>query len=222
MAWTTALTDLRTLLSDGATDKLRYRKRMLNPINGTNTRFKTFEFRRLTNFKTEASLILGVFKNSLRLSEVTDISADFPEVGEVALATAPVDGDVLEASYYAQWFTDTELTGFLRSAAEWLQVGTDANSVPPGLQPAGKYYAAQEAYHKMASRWAELQSETFRLEDAPAGETKTPVEYYRMLALDAQKKSTQLRDDFYSRSGQQLAPLFGVVAGNVPRIPPNV
>jgi hypothetical protein len=190
-------------------------------VNGTNLIFKTFEFRRVTNLKTQVGPSLGVFVDGVRLSEVTGITSDDPAVGEVILTAAPLDGSVVEATYYSQWFLDAELDAFLRSATEWLQLGSDPTNIPGGLQPAAKYYAAQEAYHKLCSRWAEMQSETFRFEDSPSGETKTPVDYYRALANDARIKSEKLRNDYYSRSGQQLAPLFASIPGAVPRVQPK-
>ena len=40
MSWLLPVEDLRSELSDGATDKLRYKKRVLNRVDGTNVRFK--------------------------------------------------------------------------------------------------------------------------------------------------------------------------------------
>lgn len=50
MSWTTAASDLRTSLSDNSKDKHCYRKSVFGELNGTNTRFKTLEFRRINNF----------------------------------------------------------------------------------------------------------------------------------------------------------------------------
>lgn len=220
MSWTTAKADLRNLLSDGATDKLRYRKKILGRVDGVNTVFKTLEKRRLTNFKTETSANLGVFIEGVRLNEATEISADNAEVGEVTLVTAPTNGQFVEASYYLQWFLDAELDVFLLQAAQWLGFES-ADSIAPGLRPAATYYAAQEAYHKLAVRWSESLSEDFRLEDAPNEKCATPVQMYRQLAEDAKKKSVELRDQFYSGKGQEQKPSFRSLVGAVPRIVPQ-
>lgn len=216
MAWPTSNSDLRTLLSDGPTDKLRYRKKFVDQVDGVNTTFKTLEMRRLTNFVTNTDPTFGVFVNGVGVPVVSDV----PDVGQTVLVTAPVNGAYVEATYYIQWFLDTELTLFLTQAAQWLGFLTP-DQIPPGLQPSATYYGAQEAYHKLALRWAETLSETFRLEDAPSDRTKTPVDNYRMMASDAKKKSVELRDQFYSGKGQEKKPLTASLLGGVGRIVPR-
>lgn len=221
MPWLTANSDVRSLLNDGPTDHRAYRKRVLNRLDGTNKRFKTEEWRRLSNFKTDAGPAIGVFKNGVRLDQATEINSDDVEIGEFEVTTAPVDGDILECTYYFQWFLDTEIDGFLRKAVEWLNLGTDPDNVPPGLQPAASYYAVQEAYHKLCSKYASLESHQFRLEDAPDPKTKTPVDYYRMLANDARKKAEELRKGYYEGAGEQYAANFASIPGAVPRVQPK-
>lgn len=217
MSWTTATVDLRRQLSDGATDRHRYRKRLLGEINGTNKSFKTLEFRRISNFTTAAAP-LGVYKNGVRLALV-DIAADYPDSGEVELLAAPVDGDVLEASYYVQWFLDSELDDFLVKAMNWLGLGSTVANLEEGLRPAALKYAAAQGYMKLAVRFAEAMSETFRLEDAPSDKVKTPAEQFAKFADMFTKEAEKLRDDFYKRQGQSNAPLFAVVQGNTRHIP---
>ena len=55
MQWSTSVADLRAWLNDGPTDKLVSRKRCLGRIDGSNKIFKTFEFRRVTDFTTATS-----------------------------------------------------------------------------------------------------------------------------------------------------------------------
>jgi len=221
-AWTTASsrTDLRNLLSDNPTDKLRYRKRLIGEQNGTNKRFKSLEFRRITDFKTEASISLGVFVAGARLDPATQIDSDGPEVGEVVLTTAPTNTQRVEGSYYIQWFKDAELDIFLKNAAQWLGLGDAVASVPDGLQPAALYFAAQEAYHKLAARWAEKLSETFRAEDMPKSE-KAAMDSWRSMAKDAKEKSESLRKGFYERNDQAAAPLWGSNYGRVKPVVPR-
>lgn len=211
MSWATAVDDVRRILSDGSKDKLRHRKRVFGKIDGTNTRFKTLEFRRLTTLVGAVAPVGAYVDGSL--AAVT--SDDFSDTGEFVLATAPADGSVVEATYFIQWFLDSEVEGFLTSAANWLTFGVFAD-IPPGLRPAAIHYAAQEAYLKLAVRWAEELSETYRLEDAPSEGAFEIVDKYRQIAMDMHKKSMALRDDFYTRSGKQKQPSFGIIAGNVP------
>lgn len=210
MSWTTANVDIRRILSDGPKDKLRHRKRVFGKIDGTNTKFKTLEFRRLTTLvgavAPEGAYVDGV------LAAVT--SDDFSNTGEFTLTTAPVDGEVVEATYFIQWFLDTEIDGFAQDAANWLGFGL-AVDIPPGLRPAAIHYAAQEAYLKLAVRWAEELSETYRLEDAPSDGAFEVVDKYRQIAMDMHKKSMALRDDYYTRSGKTKQPSFGIIAGAV-------
>lgn len=219
MTWTNPTLDLRTLLSDGTADKHRYRKRVFGEINGTNKSFKTFEFRRVTDFTTATSP-LGIWKDGVYQGSAA-VTSDNIETGDFVLVTAPADGSVLEASYYIQWFTDTEITNFLRLASNWLSLGDDYTVIGSGLRPACLKYAAAEAYQKLSLRWAEHLSENFLLNDAPDEKRMAVVEAYRKQALDYRKEAETVRDDYYSRSGQQKQPLFatsvGRVTDNVPR-----
>ncbi len=205
--WTTALTDLRTLLSDGDADRYAYRKKCFGEVNGTNLSFKTMEFRRVSNFTT-AVTPLGVYVDGVRLPAASATSDDVA-TGEFVLAHAPTNGQSVEATYYYRWFVDTELTTFLTAASEWLGGGTDYTLIQEGLRPAAKYYAAQEAMHKMAARWVERMSEQYLVEDAPDPRNQGVADSYRRLADDYKKKSLELRDQFYTRQGQPLQPLFG-------------
>ena len=220
MSWSDAALNLRTLLSDGQADKHRYRKKVLGVSNSSNVSFKTFEFRRLTNFITNTDASLGVFKTNANvipyvISKLTaaDFAYDNPSTGDFALNTALADGESLEASYFVQWFLDSEINQFLTSACNWLNLGDDFTQLGSGLRPAALKYAAAEAYQKLSLRWAEHLAETFMLNDAPDEKRMSVVEAYRKQALDYRKDAETIRDDFYSRSGQQKQPLFGVVAG---------
>lgn len=216
MLWTTSIVDLRNLLSDGDTDKHRYRKRVFGRLDGVNKTFKTFETRRVTNFTTSVSP-LGVFVDGT----IQVITADDVMVGEFTVTTAPVDGSAIEASYYYRWFTDAEIGIFLKNATQFLGLGADHTLVSDGLQPSALHFAAQEAYQKIALRWAERWSEMYLLEDAPAEGGKDVVDSYRSLAMDMQKKAVMLRDNFYTRQGQNLAPSFSTIRGNIKEVTPR-
>ncbi len=222
MSWTTALSDLKSLLSDGPTDRNAYRKKCFGYVDGSNVSFRSLEFRRVTDFTDPigSAAPLGVYVDGVRVPTASVLSDD-TATGEFSLVNAPVGGQVVEASYYYKWFNDSELTTFLGDASQWLLSDTDYTKIPPGLVPAAKYYAAQEAMHKMAAKWVERLSEQYLVEDAPDRKNQGIADSYRKLANDYKIKSLELRDQYYTRQGQSLQPLFGnnfgAVRDTVPR-----
>lgn len=217
MTWTTARDELRALLGDGPTDKLRHRKRCFGECNGTNVYFKTFEFRRVTDF-TSAAFPLGIWKSGVRLSAAA-IAQDVLASGDFELAVAPIDGDVIEASYYIQWFIDSELDVFLGNASSFLGFDGTISGIPSGLHPAALHYAASEAYQKMAVRWRDWMSDTYRVDDAPKKDDRTATDDFLALAKAMQEKASTLRKNYYQRNDQAEAPLFGSLVGAVRKIP---
>lgn len=214
--WATPEIDLRRTLNDGATDKLRHRKRVFGQANGNNLFFKTLEFRRVTDFTLSASP-LGVFVNNALVSVTTDSL----EVGEFTLGSAPLDGDIVEATYYTQYFLDSELSGFLTDANEWLGDGVNYTLIAEGLRPASLQYSAYLGYQKLAMRFHENLSDTFRLEDSPATKNIEYLTWLNSMADGFLKRAKSLRENFYSRNDQAGAPLFGVASGGVRRNVPN-
>lgn len=215
MSWTTAESDLRTKLSDNATDKHCYRKKIFGELNGVNTRFKTLEFRRLTNFKNDPPGPLGIFLGGVLLTNA-DIADDNPPTGDFSLAVAPPDdGSSLEGSYYSQWFTIEEIQLFLRSACNWLALGDDYVNIQPGLRPAAMAYASAEAYQKLALRWSQMLSEQYMLNDAVEKDRFAIVEAYQRSAKQYRDAAYKDRDDFYARSGQSNIPYAGSINGSV-------
>jgi len=215
MSWTTYIDDMRRLLSDGPKDRLRHRKRVFGQVDGSNVVFKTLEFRRITDFTT-AGAPEGVYVNGVTATVTTDDT----DSGEFVLDTAPVDGDVVEATYYTQWFTDAELTGFIDEAANWLKIGNKTN-MPIGLQPAALHYGLQSAYQKLAIRWAEMLSETYRLEDTPKENVIKMADSYRQAAKDMHTKSMALRDDYYKGAGAQHSQYSRPLLGEIRDVPPR-
>lgn len=222
MSWTTAASDLRTMLSDNSKDKHCYRKKVLGNLDGVNTRFKTLEFRRLQNFKKDTPSTdpdatvppLGVWKNGTLLT-VADIADDYKDTGDFSLVTAPQNTDTLEASYFAQWFTDDEIIQFLRVACNWLALGDDYSNIEPGLRPAALKYGAAEAYQKLSSRWAQMLSEQYLMADAMEKGRFNPVDAWMRSSELARKEAYKTRDDFYGRSGQSNIPFAGSIQGRV-------
>lgn len=216
MSWTTAISDIRMLMSDGPTDKLRYRKRVMGFQNGTNLNFKTFEFRRVTDLTT-ATAPLGVYVDELAVA----VSADDLAIGEFTLAVAPTDGQTLRSTYYIQWFNDDELTEFLTSACETLGFGSDFTQIAEDFRPSAKYYAAGNGYQKLAMYYAMNASEIYQLEDSPVDKQFAPADRFQKLAGQMFDYAIKLRDDVYTRKGQALAPRHQTIVGTVPRVAPN-
>lgn len=216
MAWTTSLADLRRLLNDGPTDKLRWRKRILGQMDGINLTFKTFEMRRVTDFTT-ATGVVGVYLNQTRILNA-GIASDDLEVGEFSLAVAPVDGDVLEATYYTQHFNDSELDEFLVEARNWIGASS-VTDIADGLRPAALSYAAARAYQKLIMRYSDPMAAVYLMQDMPDETRSSFMESMRSAMKDLEKTSKDVRKQFYTRQDQNEQPLFGVVRGVVRKIP---
>jgi hypothetical protein len=212
--WLTGKQDLRIALSDGPTDRYHFRKRVFGELNGSNLRFKTFEFRRITDF----TLSPGVFLNGVLLP-VSSVSTDSILTGEFILTTPPIDGDVLEASYYTQWFLDAELDDFLVDSSRWCLSIDDFTQTPPGLISATKSYACSRAYLKMSQRWRDYVSSVYKVEDAPKDPASGPVSDFIKMAKTFREEAEAQRKEFYKRQDQPLQPLFGIVRGNVRSMP---
>ena len=211
-----AIDDLRNLLGDSDVDKYAYRKKVIGTPNGSIVSFKTLERRRVTDFTTSVAPF-GVYVNDALVS----VSADSTQTGEITLAAAPVDGDDVTASYYYQWFIDSELDQFLKNASQWLGLTSTYINVPDGLVPSALHYAGQEAYHRLANWWQTRLSETYRLEDVPSNKDDSSIKNWLELAKTFEEKALRLRNDYYTRQGQNLQPLFGSIRGSVRDLVPK-
>lgn len=216
MSWLSAVSQLRDQLGDNPKMHLRYRQRVIGRVDGINTTFKTLDFRRVTSFLS-STIPEGVFVSGA--SAV--VASDFPEVGEFTVTVAPPEGEVVEASFYVQWFLDSELEGYLISSAQWLGLGSDWLVIPDGLRPAAKFYASKQAMEQLSLRWSEYLSSTYLMEDAPRPEDKKNLEQYQRLAKLYWDQAESALKNFYTRSGQSLAPSFSSIPGSVRRVAPN-
>lgn len=217
MIWSAAVQDVRMVLSDGPTDKLAYRKKVIGVQNGTNLVFKTFEMRRVSTLVTPTGPV-GVFLDDV-LKTVS--SEDLPSGQFTVASPAPTDGQSLVATYYHQWFTDAEITQFLVSASEWIGFVDNFPNIPEDLRPAAKEYAAFQGYQKLASKWAAHLAETYQLYDAPDEKRFNPVTQYMSIAKQKFEIAVKLRDDVYTRKGQAGAPRSRTLSGTVRDTPPN-
>lgn len=216
MTWTTAEENLRSLLSDGPTDKLQWRKNLLGNPDGENLNFKTFENRRTADLfdETLAPDPQGVFVSGVRITGGTD----YPDIGQIILSVAPEATESIEATYYSQWFIDSELSEFLQTAINWLGTGTVLNT-QEGLRPAALKYAAAEAYQKLALRWAQNFSDVYKMQDQDP--EQRPIQNYMDLSKALRDDATATRDEFYKRQGRALQPLSATVIGKVSGVAPN-
>lgn len=219
MAWPNAILELRQKLSDGDTDKLRAIKRCVGNSDGVNVTFKTFEYRRLTNF-TSGSFPVGVYADGVILPSAA-IASDDLSTGFFALTGAFPAGTVIEATYYLQWFLDAELVNFIISGSLWLGFSEDYTQTPAGLKPSVLSWAAGEAYQKLALRWTEQIADVYQLQGAPKEDTRTPVDYYTKLSKMFFDEALSRRNEYYRRQGQPLQPLFSFVNCPIPPVAPN-
>ena len=222
MSWATPIADLRMKLSDGPTDRLRAYKRVFGDINGSNTIFKTLEYRRITDF-TSATGFLGVYVNGTRLNN-SSIILDDVATGyfQLAASACPSSTDVVECTYYSHYFLDDELSSFLRLACNFLALGDDFNQIPGGLQSAAINYAAAEAYQKLAIRFADKMADVYRLNDLPTEDREKIIIQFKKSSEESRTEAIKLRNDYYeNRQGQALAPLYGFSLGSVVDVPPN-
>lgn len=220
MAWSTtaaAILALRSLIHDGPQDKRALQKKVIGAVDGTNTIFTTFEYRRLTTFTATNAFPLGLYKNGV-LQAAAFCSNDDTASGAFQLAAAPsqTSRDVIAASYFYQWFLDSDLDGFLQNASTWLGFAAATyNANPDGLNAATLRFAAQEAYLALSATYSTRMSEVFKLEDSPSEDILKSVQAFKDMASSYMKEATQLRDDYYTRQGQSKAPLFNLCNGSI-------
>jgi hypothetical protein len=211
------ISDLQVLLSDQPDDRYMYRKRVFGQCDGTNTSFKTFDRRRVTNFTVAATSGEGLYLNSVLIAS-SNVTSDVPETGEFVLSTGstPNDGDILEASYYFQWFDISELDTFLQISSRWLQGFNDYTQTPNQLIDALLKYAAAEAYMKMAQRWRSYMSQEYKVEDAPKDSPTYNTNDFLQLAKNFRAEALASRTEYMqTRQGRALQPLFGSIRGRV-------
>jgi|SRR5271166_375333 len=221
-AWPTpaaAIVALRNILYDGPQDKLAAQKKVFGTVDGVNTIFKTFEYRRLTDF-TLAQFPLGVFLNGAQIDS-SEIDQDDTGSGTFIIdisafpAGLPQSRTSITASYYYQWFVDAELDQFLQDASNWLGQGSTYINLPGGLGPVALRFAAQEAYEALASKYSVRIAQTYQLEDAPSEDILKSIQAFKEMSEGFLAKAETMRNDFYTRQGQSLAPNFNFQLGRV-------
>lgn len=217
MAWANPINDLRILLSDGPTDKLRANKAVMGNQNGVNATFKTFEFRRQNDFSAASSVSpIGISINGSMVSP-SAVAVDDPLTGFFSLAPSAVGvNDQVTTTYYVQWFIDSELDFFLQQSSLWLGATSDYTMTADGLKDAALKFATSNAYMKLSLRYAEdMAMETYRLQDTKDDKRMDIVTAYQNASKQALKAANDSRNDFYTRKGKPLSPISGTITGNV-------
>jgi hypothetical protein len=221
MAWPSsaaAILQLRNLLFDGPTDKLASQKKVLGVIDGVNTIFKTFETRRVNSFAASAPFPQGLYLNGSPVL-VTNVIQDEPISGVFQLGPSAVPSnltrDSLTATYYFQWFEDSELDQFLQNATSWLGLSNNYINIPDGLNASALRFASQEAYLAISNKYSVRMAQTFQLEDAPNEDVLKSIQAFQSMAKDYMASAETMRNDFYTRQGQALAPNFNFQLGKV-------
>ena len=216
MAWPDPITDLRILINDRDTDHEAWRKKCVGDVNGTNVDFKTWEKQRVTDFTAPLGAN-GVFVDGLLVA----VSSDLPVLGQFSVAVAPSAGSTVEATYYHQWFLDTDLDKFLKSSSHWLGFSGAPTDVPEGLQPAALHYAAQEAFTNMGQATMTNTSDVYLMEEGPKEKKVTVAQNFLSYAKLMREKANELRDNFYEGQGQASSPMFVSINGRVPKQVPE-
>lgn len=217
----TAIADLRMLLSDGADDRYVYQARCFGRVDGVNVAFKTFYRRRSTNFTTGASG--GVYVDSVLLP-ASGVISDNQETGEFVVAVPPTNAgsasQIVEASYFYQWFNDDELDTFLQISSRWLVGTNDYTTTQNALIDALLKYASAEAYLKMAQRWRTYMSQEYKVEDAPKDSPTYNTNDFLKLSTTFREEALASRTEFMqTRQGRALQPLSGRITGRVRNLP---
>jgi hypothetical protein len=147
-AWESApaLNSLRVKLGDTLTSKFEFRVDTYPTPDGLAKRFFTGR-----NQLMEGSLL--VFVDDREQSQ--GITANFPQ-GTFEMADPPAVGAKLQASFYYQWFLDSELEEFLTLAANAFGQSTHVGTtIPDGLRPAVLSIACYHAYMRKAAEFTE-------------------------------------------------------------------
>lgn len=200
MSLATLLVTLRTLAQDSTTAKPIFGEDVgadpATPANGSNTHF------RLKSVPVvSASVYITVVGTSYRTQ--SGFTVDLT-TGIITFSVAPANGAQVLADYNYYWFSDTQLTEFLNTAAENLNLAqnpVDPTTVPTGLVPAMMQYALANVWKARASIYAERYSSS----GGEAGQSVESVaKAYTELAKGSEKRGDTLRDAYYQSQGQQL------------------
>lgn len=154
-----AVSSLRSLLGDNASDKYEFKADVYPTPNGVTTRFFVGQTRL-------ASGSLEVYHNGILVPAVSGSAIDYAKGSFTyeGSSDGPPKG-LLQASFYYQWFTDDELVVFLTEASNMLLFESPSGDFSTGLRPTLLSWACYNAYMRKAAEFAET------VEAAAAGYT---------------------------------------------------
>jgi len=131
---------------------------------------------------------------------------DVDQNGNFTLPVAPVAS--LKITYGWQFFTDSSIDNYVDDSRQWLREFPTLTTIPDALQPAVIYYAASLALSALARQ--------LTLASVKAGTAQVDLNQitgeYEKQATDYMTRACQMRNDFYSRGPEKLAPDISVIA----------
>jgi hypothetical protein len=191
-------------LGDTSDNKRFRHQALLGTVDGTNKAFYVFNVRLVEDPEPKFHV-----KTEVGTSDVDGAITD-PLAGEVELDEAPEVGSIPEISGAFFFWTDEELTAFLRfGCAETLGL-TDTSSIPVGLQVAVLYAAASKAYNALSTRFTESRSSQFHLTERQ--EDGDSVDKFMKLSERYAKEAITKRDEYYTRQGRNNEPAMSIIS----------
>lgn len=140
-----AIAQFRSIVGDGVSDHFVYKTKPYPSPDGLTKQFFAGHHRIVSS--TLSIFLQGA---SLAVSGTPDYTG-----GYFTVTTAPSPSGNFQASYYYQWFTDTEIVSFLTSAANALRFDTvDDSGIAIGLRPALVTMAASDAFYRKAAEYS--------------------------------------------------------------------
>lgn len=208
MSYTSAIVELRQLLSDSEFHKKVSKKKLIGAIDGENTSFITYDKRILSDS-------FQAFVNNIAV----DSTVEDEVKGEITLSSAPDKNSRVEASYYWRFWIDDELINFLNKGAEATSQFTSSIpdnaylSIIPGLKTCALMLSASLATRSLIQYMINRRhSEEFLLEQDGNDDKdfSAMISALQKVADQYWKDGIQMRDDFYKRQGKRNAPAFGI------------
>jgi len=147
-----AVSNLRSLLGDNPSDKYEFKTDVFPTPDGVTRRFFVGQTRLVPD-------TLEVYHNGVHLQAVSGAVVDTAK-GEFTYEgpDGPIRRGLLQASFYFQWFTDSDLEAFLTEAAQMLNFESPSGDFAIGLRPTLLSWACYNAYMRKAAEFAETVS----------------------------------------------------------------
>lgn len=181
---TSAVSSLRSLLGDGATDKYEFKANVFPTPDGVTRRFFVGQTRVVPGSLT-------VYEASV---EVSYTGTPAYGKGTFDLAVAPSGSVEVQSSFYYQWFNDGELQEFIELSSALLGFAgiTDAALVL-GVRTVVLHFACYHAYMRKAAEYADSIVATAAGYTADQSKSHPNWRALAAQALDTAKKAL----DFY-------------------------